>query len=217
MPGSFVGYRPASILGELRQIAEAMTVGQFATATVGIIDADASRLVYASAGHPPVLMRRAESGEVRTLPNAGGPALGPFNDATYTQIDVPLEHGDILLMYTDGLIERRGEDLQDGIERVARELQTWHQCALLGEMCDKLVATLAGSPQLDDIAGLRRRLAAHRPASSARGPPRRRRPPGSRARAGHILGTTAPPRPAQRYSDGPQARTAPHLDRRAWP
>lgn len=59
------------------------------------------------------------------------------------------------------LIERPGEDLQEGIARVAEELRGWHQCAPLGELVEKLVATLAGSPQLDDICVLAVRRADH--------------------------------------------------------
>jgi serine phosphatase RsbU (regulator of sigma subunit) len=148
------GFPPGRLLHELGRVAGSMTVGQFATAVVGITDASGSRLVYASAGHPPMLLRRAHPGAVQELAQAGGPALGPFDDATYAEGEVTLNPGDIVLMYTDGLIERRGEDLQDGIARVASELTAWHPCSPLGELCEKLVATLAETPQLDDICVL---------------------------------------------------------------
>jgi serine phosphatase RsbU (regulator of sigma subunit) len=109
-------------------------------------------------------LRRAHSGAVQELARADGPALGPFGDATYAEGEVTLDHGDIVLMYTDGLIERRGEDLQDGIARVASELTAWHPCSPLGELCEKLVATLAGTPQLDDICVLAVRRIDTRPA-----------------------------------------------------
>jgi integral membrane sensor domain MASE1/GAF domain-containing protein len=148
------GLSPGRLLQELGRVAASMTAGQFATAAVGISDADGSRLVYACAGHPPMLLRRARTGEVRELSRSGGPALGPFDDATYAESTVMLDHGDIVLMYTDGLIERPGEDLHVGIARVARELSAWNACSPLPEICDKLVATLAATPQLDDICVL---------------------------------------------------------------
>jgi serine phosphatase RsbU (regulator of sigma subunit) len=59
-----------------------------------------------------------------------------------------------MLMYTDGLIERRGEDLEEGIARVAKRLQTWQPGAPLGSLCDELIASLAAEPQLDDMCVL---------------------------------------------------------------
>jgi len=57
-------------------------------------------------------------------------------------------------MYTDGLIERRGEDLEEGIARVAERLQAWPPGAPLGRLCDELIASLAAEPQLDDMCVL---------------------------------------------------------------
>jgi serine phosphatase RsbU (regulator of sigma subunit) len=57
-------------------------------------------------------------------------------------------------MYTDGLIERRGEDLTEGIARVAERLQAWQPGAPLSSLCDELIASLGGEPQFDDICVL---------------------------------------------------------------
>lgn len=178
------GFAPGHLLSELGRIAGSMTAGQFATALVATTNADGSMLTYSCAGHPPMLMRRARTGEVLELGQAGGPALGPFDDAIYVESAISLDHGDVVLMYTDGLIERPGEDLRDGIARVASELSAWHPCSPLDELCDKLVATLAGTPQLDDICVLAvRRLppangAAHL-TTSASTPPRHATPSAS--------------------------------------
>ena len=59
-----------------------------------------------------------------------------------------------MLMYTDGLIERRGEELTEGIARVAERLQAWPPGAPLGTCCDELIASLAAEPQLDDMCVL---------------------------------------------------------------
>jgi serine phosphatase RsbU (regulator of sigma subunit) len=59
-----------------------------------------------------------------------------------------------MLMYTDGLIERRGEDLEEGIARVAERLQAWQPGAPLGGLCDELIACLGAEPQLDDMCVL---------------------------------------------------------------
>jgi integral membrane sensor domain MASE1/GAF domain-containing protein len=73
---AIAGYQPARLLSELRRLTAAATNGQFATMTVAVLEADASRITYASAGHPPLLIRRAQTGIVETLPSADGPPLG---------------------------------------------------------------------------------------------------------------------------------------------
>ena len=57
-------------------------------------------------------------------------------------------------MFTDGLIERPGEDLEDGIARVAERLRAWRPGAPLGSFCDELIASLGAEPQLDDMCVL---------------------------------------------------------------
>ena len=154
---AIVGYQPASILEELARVTDWATSGKFATAAAAIIEPDLSLVTYATAGHPPILIRRAKTGTVETPPPAGGPALCLPSDQDfpeYTQGQTGLDVGDIMLMYTDGLIERRGEDLEEGIDRVAERLQAWQPSAPLGSLCDELIASLAAEPQLDDMCVL---------------------------------------------------------------
>ena len=132
----------------------AATAGHFATMAAAIIDPDGSLVTYASAGHPPVLIRRAKTGTVEVPLPARGPALGMMDRVTYPQHQTSFEPGDIMLMYTDGLIERRGEDLEEGIARVAERLQAWQPGAPLSSFCDDLIASLGAEPQLDDMCVL---------------------------------------------------------------
>jgi serine phosphatase RsbU (regulator of sigma subunit) len=67
-----------------------------------------------------------------------------------------------VLMYTDGLVERRGEDLAEGIARVADQLRAWPAGLPLGRLCEHLVSSLSAEPQLDDMCV----LAVSRPAES---------------------------------------------------
>ena len=151
---AIAGYQPARMLAELRRLTVSVTKGQFATMTVAMLEADSSRITYASAGHPPLLIRRAQTGNVETLPSAAGPPLGPFDDATYAQRRTRFAPGDITLLYTDGLIERRGSDIQAGIDRVGAHLQAWQSGGQLDDLCAELVASVADQPQLDDICVL---------------------------------------------------------------
>jgi sigma-B regulation protein RsbU (phosphoserine phosphatase) len=76
-------------------------------------------LIYCNAGHnPPFLLRK--SGKVEFLRN-GGPVLGPTPDATYMRGYAQLEVGDLLCMYTDGIIEAHDrEDQEFSTERLVR-------------------------------------------------------------------------------------------------
>jgi serine phosphatase RsbU (regulator of sigma subunit)/integral membrane sensor domain MASE1 len=154
---AIAGYQPASILEELARVTDWATSGKFATAAAVIIEPDVSLVSYATAGHPPILIRRAKTGTVEIPPPAEGPALclpGDPGFPRYTQGQTGFDVGDILLMYTDGLIERRGEDLEEGIARVADRLQAWPSGAPLSSLCDDLIACLGAEPQLDDMCVL---------------------------------------------------------------
>ena len=151
---AIAGHQPASLLAQLGQITAIATAGRFATMAAVIIDADGSIATYASAGHPPVLIRRAKTGTVEVPLPARGPALGMMDRVTYPQHQTSFEPGDVMLMYTDGLIERRGEDPEDGISRVEEQLLGWQPGTPLDAFCAQLVDTLAVSPQLDDMCVL---------------------------------------------------------------
>ncbi|MGW7432294.1 PP2C family protein-serine/threonine phosphatase [Streptomyces sp. NPDC054861] len=92
--------------------------GQTATAIAGHLDADRV-LHWADAGHPAPVVRR----EGRAFPLATeqrGPLLGALPGYAYETSAYPLQRGDLLLMYTDGMVERRGEDITEGIDRLVR-------------------------------------------------------------------------------------------------
>jgi serine phosphatase RsbU (regulator of sigma subunit) len=101
-----------------------------------------------------MLVRRAISGSVEVIAEAAGPALGPSDDAVYSQGTTTLAPADIVLMYTAGLIGGPGEDLRNGIRRCTEELQAWNPFAPLDELCCDLVVSLAGTLQVDDACVL---------------------------------------------------------------
>jgi serine phosphatase RsbU (regulator of sigma subunit) len=154
---AIAGYQPAGILDELARVTDCATTGKFATVAAAIIEPGMSLVTYATAGHPPILIRRAKTGAVEILPSDEGPPLclpGDRDIPGYTQGQTSFDPGDIMLIYTDGLIERRDEDLAEGIARVARQLRAWRPDAPLGRLCDELIASLVAEPQLDDVCVL---------------------------------------------------------------
>lgn len=76
------------------------------------------RLVWAQAGHPPPLLLRA--GEARYLDRPHGMLLGARDTPRYEEAECRLAPGDRLVLYTDGLVERPGESIDRGLERLAR-------------------------------------------------------------------------------------------------
>ena len=154
---AIAGYQPASILEELARITDWATSGKFATVAAAIIELDLSVVTYATAGHPPILIHRAKTGTVEIPPPTEGAALClPSGQGfpQYTQGRTGFDVGDTVLMYTDGLIERRGEDLTEGIAHLAKRLQAWQPGTPLDSLCDELIASLAAEPQLDDMCVL---------------------------------------------------------------
>jgi GAF domain-containing protein len=81
------------------------------------LDPDTGRAEYVRAGHPPALLRRPD-GEVVALAGGGTPPVGIFDEFDCCSHPAEVPAGSLLLLYTDGLIERRGESLEVGLERL---------------------------------------------------------------------------------------------------
>jgi len=118
---------------------------------VAVFDRGQGSLTYCSAGHPPPLFRRAVTGKVSRLSDAHGPVLGPVPGASYTGGTLRVECGDILVMYTDGLVERHGMDLEAGIDNAERMIADWDPEASVGPSCEVLQDRLAPRPRADDV------------------------------------------------------------------
>jgi PAS domain-containing protein len=111
---AITGSGPAELLRMLNRVMCELTSGVIGTVVCGLYTPDTHVLRWARAGHlPPVLVR----GETATeLPLPGGVLLGMDPDAEYEEQTQLLQPGDTLLLFTDGLIERRGESIVDVLE-----------------------------------------------------------------------------------------------------
>jgi hypothetical protein len=89
----------------------------FATAVHVAIDLETGAYSVGSAGHPPALHLCASSGGWTVL-STGGPPLGVVEDFEYRRMHGVLARGDALMLYTDGVIEAKETDLDDGIDRL---------------------------------------------------------------------------------------------------
>ncbi|UBU17430.1 SpoIIE family protein phosphatase [Nonomuraea gerenzanensis] len=115
------GAGPAQLMSWLNQVAHHLADRMTATAVCALYDPPTRELRWARAGHlPPILLREGAGSE---LPMVRGPLLGAFTDAQYEEGRLQLRAEDTLLMYTDGLIERRDHNLrhaQDQLLTIAR-------------------------------------------------------------------------------------------------
>lgn len=90
----------------------------FATAVHVAVDLATGDYAVASAGHPPPLHRHAGSGRMDVVDTVGSPALGVVDDLPYRPRTGRLEPGDVLLLYTDGLVDTPTTSLDRGIDRL---------------------------------------------------------------------------------------------------
>jgi serine phosphatase RsbU (regulator of sigma subunit)/PAS domain-containing protein len=111
------GAGPATLLAWLNSAAFHLA-DVMATAICGIYDPPARTLRWARAGHlPPMVIR---DGTARILAPPGGLLLGVDPDASYQEATLQLQAGDAVLLFSDGLIERRDQSLDDALENLAR-------------------------------------------------------------------------------------------------
>lgn len=97
-PGAFLAGMNAVLCGN--------TQGQFITAGYVYLDCEAKHFRYAGAGHPPMLLLREKQ---VTQVEENGLILAAFNFAAYSEVEIPLQDGDRVVLYTDGLIEASDE------------------------------------------------------------------------------------------------------------
>jgi PAS domain-containing protein len=115
---AITGAGPGVLLGWLNQVACHLTDGIIGTAICGLYDPAARSLRWARAGHlPPVLVRDAVAAELRSDQAL---LLGADPDATYPEETALLRPGDGLLLFTDGLVEQRGEPIDATLAALLR-------------------------------------------------------------------------------------------------
>ena len=142
---------PAEVLSRVDRIVDSMRIGRATSliyATLSRVPDSADwELRYSRAGHMPGLLVR--DGQVRELDGAGGRLVG-FGATTRATAAERLHPGDVLVMYTDGLVERRNRPLPQGIAALREVLSRGEHrdAAMVGEM---LVRELATDPE-DDVA-----------------------------------------------------------------
>ncbi|WP_046501565.1 ATP-binding SpoIIE family protein phosphatase [Streptomyces odonnellii] len=137
---------PHEVLQLLDGLAAEIDASQIATCVYAVHDPNEGRLVYASAGHLPILVR-AEDGTVRRAEDPKGPPLGT-GGWLHSSGTVPLPPGSTAVLYTDGLVERRGEDIDEGVAALERALAGAQGSPQV--VCDRLIRALGVTAEHDD-------------------------------------------------------------------
>ncbi len=145
------GCPPAAALELLDRFAARLPGALASSAACLVVDRASGRVRWARAGHPPALL--VTGGDVTLLDGAGsGPVLGVPGRVAYTEGSAQVAPGTTLLLYTDGLVERRGEALDAGLARIT-EAARRHAAADPGRLVQRLLGeVLADSDQPDDVA-----------------------------------------------------------------
>jgi serine phosphatase RsbU (regulator of sigma subunit) len=155
---------PATVLTALDAVLADLELHTLVTVLVATIDGPAAdgtaQLCWSNAGHPPPVFV-STAGRARLLDGTPERVLGVATGGRRTDHQLLLGPGDTLLLYTDGLVERRGTPLDDGFAWLVGELE------LLGgrpldSLCDELLGELGGRVD-DDVALLAVRMPAGQP------------------------------------------------------
>jgi len=187
---------PAQVLSAADRVLATLEIHTTATAVVARLEQDedqrlrgVTRLRWSSAGHPPAMVVHPDGGVEALSGLHADLLLGVVPDTARSDHEVVLDRGSTVLLYTDGLVERRDLPLQEGLERLQATLERLaaEGCGL-DALVDRLLAELVGSEREDDVAVVAVRLHRQdRPRPPEAGP--RRTPPHAPPDPGDVPGT----------------------------
>ena len=148
------GLSPTEVLSSLDRLFDTLIEDRVVTAVVGTITPSTGRVVLSNAGHPPPLVVRADGSATfcpmqRTLLIAAG-----LSGAPRPRDEVVLDRGDSLIMYSDGLIERRGEVITKGMERLANTATVVARAGWPDHPAVSFASMLSAEERTDDVVVL---------------------------------------------------------------
>jgi Stage II sporulation protein E (SpoIIE) len=143
------GHPPEVILARLRGMLDVTRDGHVATVLCGLAEVKAHRVTLANAGHLPPLM--ADDTGAGYLPVKPAPPIGIPQRGTPEPAVITIPARGLLIAYTDGLIERRGETLDDGMKRLANAAASGMALSL-DDLLNSTIAELPGDEPADDVA-----------------------------------------------------------------
>lgn len=144
------GSRPAVLLEQLDRAASMIPDAYCTTVFLAILDTESGVMEYSNAGHMPAVLVSSEPGsETRLLTGARSVPLAVRRNETRPQTSEVLVPGSTLMLFTDGLVERRHESIDDGLARVA-DVLTNSVHLPIGAVADAVLDQLAPADGYDD-------------------------------------------------------------------
>ncbi|QXC61105.1 SpoIIE family protein phosphatase [Aquihabitans sp. G128] len=150
------GRGPAEVLESMDRFASSVTGAACATMACAVVDLEARSITYALAGHPAPLL--AGPGGATWLTEGSGLPLAVVGGQRRCQAVTSFDPDDLLVLYSDGLIERRGEDIDIGFERL-RAAAAARLDQSVQQLADGLLDDLLDPEGRDDVALVVKRLA----------------------------------------------------------
>ncbi|MFF8267005.1 SpoIIE family protein phosphatase [Streptomyces sp. NPDC016562] len=145
------GSTPQEVMSGTNRLLIDLDPGQFASCCYVSLDPATGFVRAVRAGHPQPLLRHPD-GRTEVLDLAGGVVLGIDPQASYPVTELRLARGSVLALYTDGLVEKPGVDIDVGVERLRTALAAARPSPLT-ETADRLIGEAGGSTDRpDDIA-----------------------------------------------------------------
>ena len=144
------GFSPAEAMARLNHLTMSLSGSTFVTVLLLDYHPEDHRMRWCRAGHLPAMVRKAD-GTVLVLDEAGSPPIGVFEGVDFRESSATLDHGDVLVLYTDGLVERTDEGIDEGLDRFAAHLAG---VAPGAGMIDAIIAPISDVERRDDVAVL---------------------------------------------------------------
>ncbi|HVI37970.1 MAG TPA: PP2C family protein-serine/threonine phosphatase, partial [Gaiellales bacterium] len=140
---------PAAVLGRVNRVADLLEVTDLTTCVYAVVNPVTRTVRWSSAGHPnPLVVQAAGNGQL--LRGDPGPPIGVTKGALYVDRTCRIQRRGLLMLFTDGLVERRSASISDGLSRLE---------AVVGphtdpdRLCDEVLSALTadGSEPSDDV------------------------------------------------------------------
>ena len=148
------GESPSDVLSSLDRMFNTLVEDRVVTAVVGTITPSTGRVVLSNAGHPPPLVVRGD-GTVTFCPLQHSLLIAAgLNGSPRPREDLVLDRGDSLVMYSDGLIERRGELITNGMERLGAAATTIARSGWPDRAAVTFASMLSNEERTDDVVVL---------------------------------------------------------------
>ncbi|HET7276822.1 MAG TPA: SpoIIE family protein phosphatase [Dermatophilaceae bacterium] len=140
---------PVSVMRGVHRLVAQLPVPEMVTLMYLVFDPATRELRFVNAGHPPGLV--IGSGQGVYLTDGLAPPIGVTAEATFAEASHTLPPGATLLLYTDGLVERRGVSIREGLDRLTLEAVAGDTDDV-DDLCDRLLSSVLEEDHADDVA-----------------------------------------------------------------